>query len=393
MTNERPHRPSPKSFLRRGLHVMLTTFTVLLVCVFGAVSTLWVLSPGAAIPFLDQGGKTLAGSISEKLYVNINGVAQGMFIRGKDKTKPILLFLHGGPSMPEFAIAQGYPTVLEDYFVVCWWEQRGSGLSFNTDIPPDTLTEDQLVSDTLAVTNYLRARFGQDKIYLMAHSGGTFFGIQAAARAPELYRAYIGIAQISRQLDSEKLAYTYMIEQFRAAGNRGMVAKLEKIPLPEMHTMPAAYRALRDEAMHSLGIGTTHAMNSVVSGIFVPIMLSRAYTLGEKINIWRGKWSASSTNMWNEFLATDLTAKIPKLEIPVYFMSGIYDYTVSYALAKDYYEKLHAPMKGFYTFEESAHSPLFEEPGKMGQILQQDVLAGTITLADLPVPSVGRTKQ
>lgn len=131
MTNERPHRPSPKSFLRRGLHVMLTTFTVLLVCVFGAVSTLWVLSPGAAIPFLDQGGKTLAGSISEKLYVNINGVAQGMFIRGKDKTKPILLFLHGGPSMPEFAIAQGYPTVLEDYFVVCWWEQRGSGLSLS----------------------------------------------------------------------------------------------------------------------------------------------------------------------------------------------------------------------------------------------------------------------
>jgi pimeloyl-ACP methyl ester carboxylesterase len=371
--------------LRQGLHVMLIAFALVVVCVFGAVGVLWVLSTGAPTPFRDQNGKTLAGSISEKLHVNINGVEQGMFIRGKDETKPVLLFLHGGPGMPEFAISQNYPAVLENYFVVCWWEQRGSGLSFSTDIPQGTLTEEQLVSDTVAVTNYLRARFGQDKIYLMAHSGGTFFGIQAAARAPELYHAYIGVAQISRQLDSEKLAYKYMIEQFRAGGNSAMVAKLEKIPLPEMQTMPAAYRALRDEAMHSLGIGTTHAMTSVVSGIFMPIMLSRVYTLGEKINIWRGKWSAASTNMWNDLLATDVTTKVPKLDIPVYFMSGIYDYTVSYALAKDYFEKLQAPMKGFYTFQHSAHSPLFEEPENMAQILLQDVLTRKNTLADLPV--------
>jgi pimeloyl-ACP methyl ester carboxylesterase len=361
---------------------MMIAFAVVIIFVIGAVGALWVLSPGKPSLFLDQSGRALAGSISEKLHVNINGVKQGMFIRGKDKTKPVLLLLHGGPGMPEFAISQKYPSVLEDYFVVCWWEQRGSGLSFNTDIPSDTVNEEQLVSDTLAVTNYLRSRFGQEKIYLMAHSGGTFFGIQAAARAPELYRAYIGVAQISRQLDSEKLAYAYMIEQFAADGNSAMVAKLEKIPLPEMNAMPAAYRALRDEAMHSLGIGTTHNMKSVVSGIFLPIMLSRAYTLGEKINIWRGKWSAASTNMWNDILATDLTAKVSKLDIPVYFISGIYDYTVSYVLAKDYFEKLRAPMKGFYIFEHSAHCPLFEEPEKWGQILQQDILVGTNTLAD-----------
>ncbi len=361
---------------------MLIAFAVLLICVFGAVSALWVFSPGTAPLFLDQAGRIVADSISEKLHVDINGVAQGMFIRGKDKTKPVLLFLHGGPGMPEFAISQNYPTVLEDHFVVCWWEQRGSGLSFNTDIPPDTLNERQLVSDTLAVTNYLRSRFAQDKIYLMAHSGGTFFGIQAAAQEPELYHAYIGVAQMSRQLDSEKLAYTYMIEQFKTGGNSAMVAKLEKIPLLEMQTMPSSYRALRDEAMHSLGIGTTHSMTSVVRGIFMPVMLSGAYTLGEKINIWRGKWSAASTNMWNDILATDLTLKVAKLDIPVYFIGGIYDYTVSHSLALEYFQLLKAPMKGFYTFQHSAHSPLFEEPEKFGWFLQRDVLARSISLAD-----------
>ncbi len=65
------------------------------------------------------------------------------------------------------------------------------------------------------MTNYLRKRFGQDKIYLMGHSGGTFIGIQAAARAPELYHAYIGVSQMSYQLKSEKLAYDYMLQRFK----------------------------------------------------------------------------------------------------------------------------------------------------------------------------------
>ena len=65
------------------------------------------------------------------------------------------------------------------------------------------------------MTNYLRERFGQDKIYLMGHSWGSFLGIQVAARAPELYHAYIGWAQVSYQLESERLAYEYELEQFQ----------------------------------------------------------------------------------------------------------------------------------------------------------------------------------
>ncbi len=374
------------------MRCLLIVVAILLVCVVGVIGALLVLSPGVPAPFLGPDGKALAGSLSEKRHVSINGAAQGMFIRAKDKTNPVLLFLHGRPGMPEFAIAQGFPAVLEDHFVVCWWEQRGSGLSFHTDIPPGSVTQEQLISDTQAVMNYLRARFGQDKIYLMAHSGGSFFGIQAAARAPKLCHIYIGVAQISWQLHLEKLAYTFMIEQFAAVGNSAMVAKLQAIPLPGMDTMPAANRALRDGTMHSLGIGTTHAMRSVVSGIIVPVMFSLAYTFSEKINLWRGKWSASTTKLWIDILATDLTAKVTKPDIPVCLISCIYDYSLSYSLAKDYLEKLQAPLKGFYTFEQSAHSPLFEEPGKFARILQQDVLAGTNTLADLQSPAKGPPK-
>jgi len=380
MTNMKIKRLSIKAFVRKVIRIMVTIPAVLLVCVFILVGMLLACSPGKPKPFVDENGRPLAGSISEKVFVNINGVEQGMFIISKDATHPVLLYLHGG--MPDYFLTQKYPTGLEDYFTVVWWEQRGSGLSYSTDIPPESITVEQLISDTLAVTNYLRQRFGQEKIYLMGHSGGTFIGIQAAARAPELYYAYIGVAQMSNQLKSESLAYEYMLQQFQENGNLEMVRKLEAAPVTMTGGIPDAYLALRDGAMHSLGIGTTHAMKSVISGIFFPSLTFRGYTLLEKVNMWRGKSQSGVSPIWDEIIATDLTLRVPELEIPVYFFGGIYDYTCSYTLAKDYLEKLQAPMKGFYTFEQSAHSPLFEEPEKMLRILLEDVLAGTNNLAD-----------
>ena len=361
--------------------IMLTIPAVLLVCVFILVGVLLACSPGNPEPFLDENGRLLEGSISEKVFVNINGVEQGMFIKSKDATHPVLLYLHGG--MPEYFLTQKYPTGLEDYFTVVWWEQRGSGLSYSTDIPPETMTLEQMISDTLEVTNYLRHRFGKEKIYLMGHSGGTFIGIQAAARAPELYYAYIGVAQMSYQLKSERLAYEYMLQQFRENGNTEMVRKLEEAPVTMTDGIPDAYLAVRDGAMHSLGIGTTHDMNSVITGIFLPSLTSRDYTLIEKVNMWRGKSQSGVSPFWDEMIATDLSIQVSALDIPVYFFEGIYDYTCSYTEAKSYFEILRAPLKGFYTFEQSAHSPLFEEPEKMLRILLEDVLAGANSLANV----------
>jgi pimeloyl-ACP methyl ester carboxylesterase len=217
----------------------------------------------------------------------------------------------------------------------------------------------------------------------MGHSGGTFIGIQAAARAPQLYYAYIGVAQMSNQLRSEKLAYDYMLQRFKEEGNTGMLQKLEAAPVTTTAGTPRAYLVVRDVAMHSLGIGTTHDMKSVGTGLILESFQNRDYTLGEKFNLWRGKISTGVSSLWGEVLATDMSEKLPELQVPVYFLHGIYDYTCSYTEAKAYFEKLKAPVKGFYTFEQSAHSPLFEEPEKMQKILMEDVLNGTNNLADV----------
>lgn len=173
-----------------------------------------------------------------------------------------------------------------------------------------------------------------------------------------------------------------MLKQFKEKGNTRMVRKLEEAPVTLTDGTPDGYLKVRDKAMHRLGIGTTRDMRSVITGIFLPSLLCREYSLREKLNMWLGKSRAGVSILWDKMLATDLSKAVTRIDLPVYFFEGIYDYTCSFIEAKAFFEQLTAPLKGFYTFEHSAHSPLLEEPGKMLRILRADVLAGVNNLAD-----------
>jgi pimeloyl-ACP methyl ester carboxylesterase len=356
---------------------------IVLVSTLGLTGLLLWWSPGTTEPFVDDNGHRLPGSISQKLSVPINGVQQGMVIRGEDASNPVLLWVHGGPGMPDYPLTQQYPTELEDLFTVVWWDQRGAALSYDSDMPPDTMTIEQFIDDTLAVTDYLRERFDQDQIYLLGHSWGSFIAIQAAARSPERFKAYLGMAQTVYQLESEKIAYDYMLAAYRERGDTDMVRDLEAAPVTMSGATPEAYLKLRDSAMHKLGIGTTHDMKSVITGIFLASWRFRGYTLQEKVNLWRGRAFSRSFGLWDQFIRIDLRTTVPALQIPVYFLEGKYDYTCVTSLARDYFEQLQAPVKGFYVFDNAAHSPLLEEPQDAHRILEHDVLTGSTTLADL----------
>ncbi len=361
---------------RRVLTTLLSVLLGIVVMLFGA---LLLVSSGQPQPFLGDDGNVVAGSISEKLFINVNGGRQGMFIKGKDKTQPVLLYLHGG--VPDYFLTQSHPTRMDQNFTVVWWEQRGSGISYSPDSSPSATTVEQLIADTLTVTDYLRSRFNQDKIYLMGHSGGSFVGIQAATQSPERFHAYIGIGQMSDQLESESMAYEYMLGEYRARGNNAMLEELEAAPVTKAGA-PTAYLAIRDKAMHELGIGTTHEMRSLLWGLLVPSLLFREYTLVEKLNLWRAKSGSGTSVVWDKMVTTDLKQTVPEVAIPVYFLAGQWDYTCNSQLARAYFDVLKAPIKGFYTFDHSAHSPMFEEPGRLNDILLRDVLIGRTDLAD-----------
>jgi pimeloyl-ACP methyl ester carboxylesterase len=365
--------------------MFLITLSIILGLFVCSFIFLFINSTGKPLQYLDNSGKPIIGSISEKTFIKIGGVKQGMFIRSKNINNPVLLYIHGGPAFPNYFLIDKYNPGLEDYFTVCYWEQRGGGLSYTPDVTLESMNFDQLTSDAIAVTNYLRKRFRKENIYIIAHSGGTPFAIMAVAQAPQLYCAYIAMAQITSQTESEKLAYRYMLEQYTLCGNKKAVHELKKYPvLDSANYIIPFYKSLtRDKSMHDLGLGTMRNMRSVIKGVFIPVWMCKAYTLREKANIWVSKFSfIKKTKLIDELFQTVIPSKVPKLEIPVYFFSGKYDLTVNHNLCKAYLDKLQAPVKGFYTFMESAHSPIFEETEKMREIFAKDVLNGTTTLAD-----------
>ncbi len=375
MKNGKTRLKASSGISKKIKKIVLILFCSITALIFLCFTVLLIMSPGNIKQFKDQNGKVVKNSMAEKRFIDINGYKMGMVIKSKDISNPVLLFVHGGPGMPEYFLTEDYPTRLEDYFTVVWWDQRGAGLSYSSDIDESTITVDQYIDDTIAVTNYLRQYFGQDKIYIMAHSWGTYFGIQAVQKAPQLYNAYIGVGQITYQKESERMAYEYMLNYFSKTGDEKTFKKLKNNDY-----LSDGYDKVRDSVMHRSGIGTTHDMTSVVSGIFFPSLTNSEYTLGEKINLWRGKMLLNKNKQLK--MKKDLRETVTKLDVPTYFFSGAYDYTVNFKMSEEYLKRIEAPIKGFYLFKSSAHSPIFEEANKVEQIIKSDIFKNTNDLAD-----------
>ncbi len=318
--------------------------------------------------------------MDEKIFIEINGMKQGMFIQSVNLENPVLLFLHGGAGSPEIAFTEQYPTGLGKIFTVCWWEQRGSGMSYSRSIKKEEMTIGQMISDTIAVTHYLKKRFNKEKIYVMGHSWGSLLGVLTVQQAPQLFHAYIGIGQVARQLESERLAYTYMLQEFNKANNKKMIRKLEKHSIDSGGEVSLRYLGVRSEGMMQLGIGVMHNCTSMMECVMT-VLRYKGYTLKEKFKFPMGS-SFSLKCLWEFVLQTDLIKQVKELKVPVYIFQGKYDYQVSYFIAKEFAAAVNAPVKGFYTFENSAHSPCFEEPDKMCHILLTDVLQGKTDLSD-----------
>lgn len=368
---------------KRGRNMLIALSVVSLVIV---VFVLIFIPPSLGIiePYKDSEGNVLAGSVSEKIYVEINGVSQGMIIKGHDMSKPVLLIVHGGPGLSDYFLSTIYPTGLEEEFVVCYWDQRGTGLSYNKNLTYETMNVEQFILDTIEVTNYLRSRFDQEKIYLMGHSWGSYLGLTVVKREPQLFHAYIAMSQVVNQIESEKIAFQYMLDQYELQDNQKMIKKMNQydILVSESDMMEYRKSKLRDETMHELGVGTMHEMNSVITGLFLPSLRCKEYTIKERIDIWRGKVFSNQSDMLYTIDDFDARVDVTSIDIPIYFFAGIYDYTTTYQLQREFYEMIDAPVKGFYTFHESAHSPLFEEPDFAMRIITQDVINSTVSLGD-----------
>jgi pimeloyl-ACP methyl ester carboxylesterase len=306
---------------------------------------------GAALYLWFTPGRTPAiherNSIASLERIRIGGVDQYILIRGNDASLPVLLFLHGGPGMPAMYVAHAFQGELEKEFVVVQWDRRGAGKSYREDVT-STLTSEQLVADTVEVTNRVRARFHADRIYLVGHSWGSYLGMLVIARHPELYQAYVGIGQLARSSPIAGIQDEFIRRSATRMGDQKAIQELEE-----------KGGSVRETLLFKFG-GELHNAES-----YLPLLLTGLaapeYSLRDARNIPKGVSLYTKHFVYNS-ISGELMDAITDVQVPVYFFTGRYDYTDPFALTEQYFSRIHAPEKHMVWFEESAHFPFYEEP-------------------------------
>ena len=139
--------------------------------------------------------------------VEIGGIGQWIMANGKHADLPVLLWVHGGPGSGQMPVARYYNSNLEEEFIVVHWDQRGAGKSNSKDFDESTMTVNQFLEDTHAITQYLKKRFEKEKIFLLGHSWGTQIGMVTVSKYPEDYIAYIGVGQLANHYGSHVIAH------------------------------------------------------------------------------------------------------------------------------------------------------------------------------------------
>ena len=307
-----------------------------------------------------------SNGIDEKLYVNINGHNQYVFIRGKDVNNPIILNLHGGPANPDAFFTYEFAKEIIDEFTYVSWDQRGCGRTYykNKCTDPQNKSADfeQAIKDVDELIKYLCMRFNKDKVILMGHSYGSLLGASYVSRHPERIEKYIGIGQVVSIQDTLKMNYSEAVDlliddkkkrdeletayqRLEKSFNFENLMKFQRLTVPcFIANMPK--------------IKQTNQIKLILSS--PDLAFSDLRWLVGMLN-WKAHY-IKNKKLIDYALSANIYDVGNKYDVPMYFISGEYDKSCRVDLLKKYYDEIVAPNKKIVIMKTCGHSPQFEEP-------------------------------
>jgi pimeloyl-ACP methyl ester carboxylesterase len=328
--------------------------------------TAYLLWPISTPPFLDGRRHELPHSIATIETWPINGIAESVIIRGRDVSNPVLVWIHGGPGQSETPIVRHFNAALEDHFVMVYWDQRYAGRSLDPFGPkPKRQQIDDYVRDLNVLIADLRKRLRCGKVVLVAHSWGTVPGILYAEQHPEDVAAYVGIGQEADTPVSEARSYAWVLSQARSRKDYDVVSRLTRMAPPGRGSGWTPRDLLARYG------GAFHADLSVTQLALIGATASETN--------WRDAASLLFAKRYNQEIESEEARVVLdkghlRFHVPIIFISGRFDRTVDADLAHQYFERISAPRKAFFWFENSGHYPPFEEPKKFNATMVNVVL-------------------
>lgn len=312
--------------------------------------------------------------IDRKEQILLGSLKQTIHIWGQRAENPVLLFLHGGPGIPNrHGMAKNHLDLTDDFTLVAW-DQRGTGGSyFGCD--PESLTLERLILDCGELLEYLCKSLHKKKIFLLGGSWGTELGTFVCQRYPQLVAGYIGYGQVVNGIENENVSYAYALRKAKEAGNEADIAALEQVgpPIggqyePVFEGLMTQRRILKKYGGHSTKKG------GFFSGTVVPILTSPELSLREKLGTAKG-YKLCLSQMWPTIVRYDFIRECNTFQMPYYIFQGRKDENTPASLVQAYFDAITAPDKDLVWFENSAHGPLGEEPEKFKKLLREKFLA------------------
>jgi pimeloyl-ACP methyl ester carboxylesterase len=302
------------------------------------------------------------GQVSEANFVLINGIEQWVTIKG-ESSKPIILFIHGGPGSPISPYSDNLYKDLAKDFIIVQWDQRGTGKTYGRNAPVEFTPEflqanplmlEQMTADGIAVSEYLLKHLGKQKIILFGTSWGSALGVKIVTKQPNLFYAYVGHSQIVKPaIDGVLYAKIYKIaEDKNDTESLEVLNSIGKPPYDRAKKVGQLFRVLKKYERAN----STPAPESwfVEAPTYNNPKDSQNREDGDDYS-FVNYTGDSKLGVQSMSAKIDLMKDNLEFKIPVYLIQGNEDLMTPKEASKAYFDKIKAPEKKYYLLPKTAH--------------------------------------
>lgn len=339
--------------VRKALKIFLITVAVLVFVILGAHGIGRIVN-----------NRTPKGGINESMYVDINGTKQWINIYGENIDNPVLLYLHGGPGSATSDIDYAFTRKWADVYTVVTWDQRNCGKSYDADQNDIPLTKSLLLEDGKELSEFLIEHLNCDKLTILGHSWGSFYGANLVLEYPELYECFIGTGQLVDMVENE----TAFKEEARvwAEGDDEALALVEKL---STQNFTIEHITMRNELMNKYGYGMM--VDGSDYNLITTVLFNPHYSVIDWIKYFQRDMSVYLDFFGSEELLSFSLKDKFSYEVPYYNINGDKDYQTNYKLAQKYFDAVQAPYKKMFIMENTTHGLLESKSEDFSKIIHR----------------------
>jgi len=306
--------------------------------------------------------------ISRITTYSLGGYEQRVLLDGKNKSNPIMLFLHGGPGMPiPFSVGcRGMFPEFTDRFIMVYWDQLGCGINnypINDDFSINTF-----VDMTVDLVMALKHDFPDNQLIIFGVSWGSVLAAKAAVRLPGLVDNVLAYGQILKDLFFNEEVYEALRKTDLPPKAKRRVEALRKAQVHNPDDIKEIAALIRKYTEgYQAKSGDKMPMGTIIRGL----LSSPDYSWKDFVAIVKNGFMKNKS-IWNELMQLDLSDVIKGIQIPYRILQGNTDIVTSTKAVSAFVSESSNDFLSFRMINNSGHIP--------GPIGMQELLSESIKL-------------